>query len=213
MGNFFKRPADLYIQTLPIRFNFNDNYYSHKFQGIPKDGYTKLFEIMLKKVDILLNNDYNNDREYFNSIADKVVYSGPIDKFFNYKYGKLKYISVDFKFDWFDIDDYQGCAVMSHPLDNVSYTKTVEHKHFINSADIKGTVVSTEYPTRVMNGNHEPYYPVNDVESKNIFRKYSNEVLRQDKFIMGGRLADYKYYDMHEAIRRAMELVDKEEVN
>ena len=198
-------PISTYTR-LPIRFNFDDNYYNHKYQGIPIDGYTKLFEKMLEKSVVSLNTNYFKNKNKFDNKATKILYTGPIDKFFYYKYGILKYINIDFKFKWFDVDDYQGCAVMSHPLYNVPYTKTIEHKHFIGGTYGKKTIVSKEFPIHNVNKDSEKFYPVNDKQSINIFNKYKKEMTKNNKFIFGGRLADYKYYDMHEVVARAMEL-------
>ncbi len=193
-------PMSTYMR-LPIRFDHNDNYYNHKYQGIPMNGYTEIFEKMLTDINVKLNVDYFNDREYFNGLADKILYTGPIDKFYNYKYGKLKYISIDFKFEKHEINDYQGCAVMSHPLENVEYTKTIEHKHFSTNPVKNKTIISKEYPIKNFNdstSNSDPFYPVNDKDSQEIYKKYLEESKREPNIIFGGRLASYKYYDMNQ---------------
>jgi len=201
-------PSSIY-KRLPIRTNFNENYYDHIYQGIPIGGYTKMFEEILKGIDVRLETDFLKDRGMWETMSSKIVYTGPIDEFFNYKYGELEYKTIDIKFEIMNIDDYQGCAVMSHPQHNVKYTKSVEHKHFEKN-DLKGeTIVTYEYPV-LWDRNKCPYYPLEDQQNIIIFNKYKEEARANNKYIFGGRLADYKYYDMHHVVKSALDKSRKE---
>jgi UDP-galactopyranose mutase len=199
------------IRRLPIRLNFDENYYFDKYQGIPIGGYTQIFEKLLDGIEVKLNTDYFESRGYFNSIADKIIYTGPIDRFYDYKFGELEYRSLDFKIDRYDIPDYQGAAGINYTDVEIPYTRKIEHKHFEpdSSAFKKSyTIVTTEFPKQ-WTTEREPYYPINDDKNNTIYKKYSELAALEDKFIFGGRLANYKYYDMHQVIGEALAFINK----
>ena len=197
------------IKRLPVRFTFNNNYFNDTYQGIPIGGYTKIIEKMLNNIEVRLNCDYLKEKETFNSLADKVIYTGAIDEFFNYKLGALEYRSVRFETEILDIDNFQGNAVVNYTDYNVPYTRIIEHKHFEFGLQEK-TIISKEFSSK-WTINDEPYYPVNDDKNNNLYKAYEELAKGQNKVIFGGRLGSYKYYDMHNVIREALNLV-KEEV-
>ena len=191
------------IKRLPVRFTFNNNYFNDTYQGIPIGGYTQIFEKLLDGIDIKLNCDYFKDKL---PKHDKVIYTGPIDKFFNYKHGELEYKTVRFKHYKIDTDNFQGNAVVNYTDLMVPYTRIIEHKHF-EFVDTPSTWVSYEYPTEYKAGITEPYYPVNDEENNKKYLKYKEEADKLDNVHFGGRLAEYKYYDMHQVIESALNFI------
>jgi UDP-galactopyranose mutase len=195
------------IKRLPVRFTYDNNYFYDKYQGIPIGGYTKIFEKLLTNVDVLLNTDYFKDNlpEY-----DKVIYTGPIDKFFNYKYGTLEYKTTRFEHLRLETDNSQGTATVNYTDEEIPYTRIIEHKHFEDvESDI--TWITHEYPDDYIPGVSEPYYPVNDKNNNEIYQKYLEESLKiSDVVKFGGRLAEYKYYDMHQVIESALNFINKE---
>lgn len=194
------------IKRLPVRFVFDNNYFNDKYQGIPVGGYTHLVEKMLDGIEVRLGEDYFENREYFNSIADKIVYTGEIDRFFNYRFGHLEYRTVRFETEFLEgIANYQGNAVINYTDSEIPYTRIIEHKHF-EFGQQPDTVISKEYSTEWKPGD-EPYYPVNDKKNEVLYAKYKELADAQDKVIFCGRLAEYKYYDMHQVIERALEQV------
>jgi UDP-galactopyranose mutase len=199
------------IKRIPIRLNFDENYYFDKYQGIPIGGYTQIFEKLLNNIEVKLDTDYFENKEYFDSIANKIIYTGPIDKFYNYKFGELEYRSLEFKVDKYNILDYQGVAGINYTDIEVPYTRKIEHKHFEpNSNAFKNnyTIVTTEYPQK-WTINQEPYYPINDQKNNILYKKYSELAESEEKYIFGGRLANYKYYDMHQVIGEALSFIKK----
>jgi len=204
-------PVSTY-KRLPIRFNFDDNFYNHLYQGIPENGYTYLCMNMIKKCDLNFQTNYFANRQMYNNLANKIVYTGPIDKFFNYKYGYLKYISINFKYETLPVNDQQGCAVISYPTRDVEYTKSIEHKHFMAQCkNNKTTIIHKEYPIQNTTvESHEPFYPINNDENNKIYDQYLNESRQLKNFIFGGRLAEYKYYDMHDVIKNAIHVANNE---
>jgi UDP-galactopyranose mutase len=193
------------IKRLPVRFTWDNNYYFDKYQGIPIGGYTQIFEKLLDGIKVYNNVDYLENKEYWDELADKVIYTGPIDKYFNYQFGDLEYKSVY----WLNsnlpnVDNHQGCAGMNYTDIETPFTRVIEHKHFDNQNQ-KGTYVSWEYPQEYKRGV-EPFYPVNDEENNEKYRKYK-QLADNDKVIFGGRLAEYKYYDMHQVIASALNIV------
>ena len=197
-------PASI-IKRLPIRTTYDDNYYFDKYQGIPVGGYTKIFEKLLTGIDIQLNVDYFSNKEYFDDIANKIIYTGPIDQFYDYKFGKLEYRSLIFEQQKLEVPDYQGVAGVNYTDVDVPYTRIVEHKHF-EFGKQPTTIITKEYPSSV----GEPYYPVNDLVNNERYKKYKFLMDNERKFIFGGRLAEYKYYDMHQIIGSALNKVKKE---
>jgi len=190
------------IKRLPLRFTFDNNYFNDKYQGIPIGGYTKLFQKMLDGIVVKLNTDYFDDREYFNSIASKIVYTGCIDEFFDYKFGKLEYRSLRFEHKTLNIENYQGNAVINYCDHNIPYTRILEHKHFEKIMTDK-TVVTYEYPEDCTQDTI-PYYPVNCNDNQDIYKKYKDESKYLTNFIFGGRLSEYKYMDMHVVVESAI---------
>ncbi|MDM5057440.1 UDP-galactopyranose mutase [Aeromonas rivipollensis] len=192
------------IRRLPVRFTFDNNYFSDKYQGIPVGGYTKLVEKMLEGIDIKLGVDYFSKREYYRSLAENIIYTGPVDEYFNYCYGQLEYRSLRFEHERFDMDNYQGNAVVNYTEAEIPFTRIIEHKHF-DTADTPHTIITREFPAE-WNLGDEPYYPVNDDKNMELYKKY-RVLAKNEKVIFGGRLAEYKYYDMHQVIRSALNTV------
>jgi len=193
------------IKRLPVRFTFDNNYFNHKFQGVPIGGYTQIVEKMLDGIDVLLNIDYFKNRAQLDNIAEKIVYTGMIDEYFDYKFGRLEYRSLEFKNKVLSTPNYQGVAVMNYTSKEVPYTRIIEHKHFEFGKQEK-TVITEEYSREWKQGD-EPYYPINDDKNNEKFRKYKEMAKKESNVIFGGRLADYKYYDMHNVIERALEVI------
>ena len=193
------------IKRLPVRFTYDNNYFNDIYQGIPKEGYTKMIENMLNKIEVKLGLDYFEHKEELDSLASKVLYTGPIDQFYNYEFGVLAYRSLRFEHAVLDMDNYQGNAVVNYTEKEVPFTRIIEHKHF-NFGSQPQTIITREYPDE-WNQNKEAYYPINDDLNNSIFMKYKDKAKGETKFIFGGRLAEYKYYDMHIVIESALNLV------
>ena len=196
------------IKRLPVRYTYNNNYFNDKFQGIPKDGYTNLICRMLRNCDIILGCDYLKEEKKYDKIADKILYTGAIDEFFDYCFGELEYRSLRFENEILDMDNYQGNAVVNYTEYEVPYTRIIEHKHFTNK-ETRQTVITKEYPQE-WNKNIEPYYPINDTKNNNLYNKYKDLANKNKKVIFGGRLGLYQYLDMDKTIEKALELVKKE---
>lgn len=200
-----KDPKDLpasIIKRLPIRFTFDNNYFNDKYQGIPVDGYDKMFENMLDDIDTIVDENYFENKAHWDSMADKVVFTGKIDEYFGYEYGELEYRTLDFQHELLDIDNHQGVAIVNYPSLDVPWTRIVEHKHFTRAKTEK-TIITREIPA-VWNKNKVPYYPINDDKNDTMFRKYREKADSLPNVIFGGRLAEYRYYDMHQVVGSAM---------
>ena len=196
------------IKRLPVRFTFDNNYFNDSYQGIPIGGYTRLVEKMLEGVEVRLGVDYLENREYFDSLAGKVIYTGEIDRFFDYCFGHLEYRTVSFETELLEgVSNYQGNAVINYTDAETPYTRIIEHKHFEFGQQLD-TVISKEYSTEWKPGD-EPYYPVNDAKNSGLYQRYKCLADAQTKVLFGGRLAEYRYYDMHQVIERALEQVEK----
>lgn len=196
------------IKRLPVRFTFDNNYFNDSYQGIPMGGYTGLVEKMLEGVEVRLGVDYLENRAYFDSLADKVIYTGEIDRFFDYRFGHLEYRTVSFETELLEgVANYQGNAVINYTDAEIPYTRIIEHKHF-EFGQQPDTVISKEYSTEWKPGD-EPYYPVNDEKNSELYKRYKSLADAQTKVLFGGRLAEYRYYDMHQVIERALEQVEK----
>jgi UDP-galactopyranose mutase len=193
------------IKRLPVRFTFDNNYFNDTYQGIPNGGYTSIIEKMLQGIDVQLKVDYIKDRHELNKLAEKVVYTGMIDEYFDYKFGTLEYRSLKFEHETLDTDNYQGNAVVNYTDAETPFTRIIEHKHFEFGQQSK-TVITKEYSKEWSKGD-EPYYPVNDQKNDLIFKKYKDLARNEDDVIFGGRLADYRYYDMHHVIGLALKRV------
>jgi UDP-galactopyranose mutase len=195
------------IKRLPIRTNYNDNYFFDKYQGIPIDGYTNLFKNMLKGIDILENIDYFSEKDKWDSMANKIVFTGKIDEFFDYKFGELEYRSLTFVEERLETEDYQGCSIVNYTDLETPQTRITEHKHF-DDAKSDFTWITKEYPKNYQNGD-TPYYPINDDKNNELYRKYKELADSTPNVIFGGRLSEYKYYDMHQIIASALTKVKK----
>ena len=196
------------IKRLPVRFTYDNNYFNDKYQGIPEGGYTQVIEKMLDGIDVKLNYDYFDHKEELENIAEKIVFTGPIDKFYNYQFGELEYRSVRFETEILDMENYQGNAVVNYTEYEVPYTRIIEHKHFEFGTQEK-TVISREYSDK-WTKEKEPYYPINNEKNNKLYEKYRNLALKDKNVIFGGRLGQYKYYDMHKVIEEALRLVYEE---
>lgn len=197
-------PASV-IKRLPIRLNFDDGYYKTKYQGIPIGGYTKMFEQMLKEVEIRLNTDYFDNQDHWNSIADKVVYTGKIDEYFDYRFGELEYRGLRFETKVLD-GDYQGNAVINYTEQHVPFTRITEHKHF-EFKNTEKTVVTWEYPDDY-DKTKTPYYPVNNDRNNKLAALYMTQAEKQPRLVFGGRLATYAYLDMGQTVCSALKVCE-----
>lgn len=200
-------PASV-IKRLPLRFTFDNNYFNDLYQGIPEGGYTKLVSAMLDGVEVRLNTDFLKCRDELESLAKKIVYTGPIDEFFEYKFGTLEYRSLRFETELLDCENFQGNAVVNYIDADVPYTRIIEHKHFEFGTQPK-SVITREYPESWKLGM-ERFYTVNDSKNTNLFQKYKTLANQLPNVIFGGRLAEYKYYDMDDVIERAMSVFSQE---
>ena len=195
------------IKRLPVRFTYNNNYFNDKYQGIPIGGYTQIIEKMLENSDILLNTDYFDFIKSHPNIADNIIYTGEIDKYYNYCYGKLDYRSLKFETEVLDTENYQGNAVVNYTERKIPYTRIIEHKHFEFGNQPK-TVITKEYP-EIYDGHNEPYYPVNDFKNTELYKKYKELSDKEKNVFFIGRLAQYKYFDMDKVIESTLNISKK----
>jgi len=193
------------IKRLPVRLTYDNNYFNDRYQGIPIGGYTLLVERMLEGIEVQLNTDYLSNKEKYDSMANKVIYTGPLDEYFNYSLGELEWRSLRFENKIYDTDNYQGNAVINYTSHDVEYTRSIEHKHFEYVTDNKKTVVTYEYPADYKEGM-EKYYTINDDKNNALADKYRELAEKEENVIFGGRLAEYKYYDMDDVIKRALDI-------
>ena len=196
------------IKRLPVRFTFDNNYFNALYQGIPVDGYTSMVEKMLDGIEVKLNTDFLKNRKELSSLAEKVVYTGPIDEYFDFCYGALNYRSIRFEHEILDTDNYQGNAVINYTDSQTPYTRIIEHKHFVFGNQPK-TVISKEF-SREWSVGIEPYYPVNDEQNSALYEKYKLLAQDEENIIFGGRLGQYRYFDMDAVIENAMEKAESE---
>ncbi len=200
------------IKRLPVRLTFDNNYFNALYQGIPIGGYTKMVEKMLDGIEVRVKTDYLKNKQKLGELADKVIYTGPIDAYFDYKLGTLQYRSVRFETEVLDMPNYQGNAAVNYTDRETPWTRIIEHKWFEFGKDIEGndipkTVISREYSSEWKPGD-EPYYPVNDEKNNNLYEKYHDLAETEKKVIFGGRLGEYKYYDMDAVIAAALDKVN-----
>jgi UDP-galactopyranose mutase len=195
------------ITRLPFRLTYDNNYFNDKYQGIPIGGYTQIFEKLLDGIEVKLGVDYFGLKNWWDRQSKNVIYTGPIDKFFDYKYGELEYKTTRFEHFLKETDNYQGCAVMNYTDSETQYTRIIEHKHFEKDNVTDKTWITFEYPTQYKADKTEPYYPVNDKENTEMYLKYKSEADKLENIHFGGRLAEYKYYDMHQVISSALNFV------
>lgn len=196
------------IKRLPVRLTFDNNYFNDTYQGIPIGGYNKIIEKMLGDIEIRLETDFFENRQEFEQLANKIVFTGMIDEFYNYQFGTLEYRSLKFEHDILNEENYQGNAVINYTEFEIPYTRIIEHKHFEYGNQEK-TVITREYPATWQKGD-EPYYPINDDLNNDIYAKYKVLADQEENVIFGGRLAQYKYYDMHHVIEQALTCVKSE---
>lgn len=194
------------IKRLPVRFTYDNNYFNDRFQGIPIGGYTNIINKMLENCEVKLNTDYAQNKEKWYELADKIVYTGSIDVYYDYKYGALEYRSLRFENEILETENYQGNAVVNYTDFETPYTRIVEHKHF-EFLKVDKTIITKEYSEEWTLGK-EPYYPINDDRNNEIYSKYKMLALKEEKTIFGGRLGGYKYYDMDKIIKEVLSIVD-----
>ncbi|MDR2406912.1 MAG: UDP-galactopyranose mutase, partial [Bacteroidales bacterium] len=190
------------IKRLPVRFTFDNNYFNDAYQGIPVGGYNKLINGLLSGIKTKCNTDFFENREYFENIADKIVFTGKIDGFYNYQFGKLEYRTVTFETEILDCANYQGNAVVNYTEREVPYTRIIEHKHFEFGAQPQ-TVISKEYSSEWKEGS-ELFYPVNNDKNNRLYQQYKDLADNETNIIFGGRLAEYKYYDMDKIVEQVL---------
>ncbi len=199
------------IRRLPIRFVYDNNYFNDKYQGVPDGGYNMLIDGLLAGIEVKTNSDYFEDRAYWESVAEKIVYTGKIDEFYLYRFGKLEYRTVRFEEEIKNCANWQGNAVINYTDIDVPYTRIIEHKHFEMFGEevynVPKTVISREYSTEWKDGL-EPYYPINDEKNNRVYKKYKELADSEDRVIFGGRLAEYKYYDMAPVIEKALSIAN-----
>ena len=213
-----KRATDLpsfIIKRLPVRFIYDNNYFNDIYQGIPMEGYTKIIEKMLEGVEVRLNLDFFENRQELENIANKIIFTGPIDKYYDYKFGELEYRSLRFETEILDLENYQGNAVVNYTEYEVPYTRIIEHKHFeygpslgkvAEGEALNKTIITREYPDTWVQGK-EPYYTMNDEKNTTLYNKYKELADNDNKVIFGGRLGQYKYFDMDKVIDEALNCV------
>lgn len=202
-GRSCKDLPSFIIKRLPLRFVFDNNYFNDLYQGIPLDGYTSIIEKMLEGIEVRLNTNFLDNKEDYLKMADKVVYTGSIDGYYNYIFGQLEYRSLRFEEEKLNIENYQGNAVINYTEKEVPYTRIIEHKHFANDQS-KITIITKEYPV-TWNNKLEPYYPVNDKKNNDLYSKYLDYSKKDNKVVFGGRLGLYRYMDMDKIIRKALD--------
>lgn len=191
------------IKRLPVRLDYNNNYFNDTYQGIPMGGYTKMIENMLSGIEVRTGVDFLKDREALGALADKIIYTGMIDEFYDYCYGELEYRSLKFETEYMpDVSNFQGNAVVNYTDAETPYTRIIEHKHFEFQKG-EGTVVTREYPATWKKGD-EPYYAMNDTKNNELYAKYAELASKDSKILFGGRLGKYKYYDMDDVVLDAM---------
>lgn len=190
------------IKRLPVRFTYDNNYFNDIYQGIPIGGYTTMVQKMLDGIEVVLNTDYLKDKDKWDNIADKVIYTGPIDAYFDYKLGVLQYRSIYFENEILEIENFQGNAVVNYTDKETPYTRIIEHKHFEFGTQPK-TIISREY-SKEWDKEDEPYYPINDDKNNKLYNKYKELAENEENVIFGGRLGEYKYYDMDKVIEVAL---------
>lgn len=193
------------IKRLPVRFTYDNNYFNATYQGIPIGGYTSMIEKMIDGVEVILNTDYLENKDKWNSIADKVIYTGCIDSYFEYKLGVLQYRSVHFENEILDIENFQGNAVVNYTDVKTPYTRIIEHKHF-EFGNQQNTIITKEY-SKEWNKGDEPYYPINNSINSELYLKYKKLAKTEENVIFGGRLGEYRYYDMDQVIKSALDKV------
>lgn len=195
------------IKRLPVRFTYDNNYFNDKYQGIPIGGYNKLIDGLLEGIEVRLDTDFFESREELTALAETIVFTGQLDRFYDYRFGKLEYRSLTFEHQHLPISNYQGSALVNYTEKEIPYTRIIEHKHFEFGTQ-PTTVITKEFPSEWEPGV-EPYYPINDERNSVAFKKYSDLAEKETNILFGGRLAEYRYYDMHQVIGAALTAVNK----
>jgi UDP-galactopyranose mutase len=195
------------IKRLPVRFTYDNNYFNDRYQGIPIGGYTQIFERLLEGIEVKLNVDYLKNKKHWDAQANKIIYTGPIDAYFNYQFGELEYKTTEFKHSKLKTDNHQGIAMVNYTDVDVPYTRIIEHKHF-DHVENDHTWITHEYPAEYKATKTEPYYPVNDEINNKKYLQYKNLANQESNIIFGGRLAEYKYYDIHQVIESALNFIN-----
>lgn len=208
-GRSCKELPNFIIKRLPVRFTFDNNYFNDRYQGIPIGGYNVIINNLLKDIEVKLNTDYFENKEYFNSISEKIIYTGKLDQFYNYDLGHLEYRGLRFETEKLEISNFQGNAGVNYTSNNIPYTRIVEHKHF-EFGNQNHTIITKEYSLEAQKEN-EPYYPVNDTKNEKIANEYRKRTELEKNIIFGGRLAEYRYFDMHQVIGSALIKASKNE--
>ena len=196
------------IKRLPVRFTFDNNYFNDRYQGIPIGGYTQIIEKMLLGVDVWLQVDFFNNKEYYKALAEKIIYTGPIDQYYHYCYGALEYRTVRFENEVLNCSNFQGNAVINYTDFEIPFTRIIEHKHFEFDTTSSKTVLSKEFSYTWKLGE-EPYYPINDKKNNDLYLKYKALADQEKNIIFGGRLGQYKYFDMDDVIAAALDITNK----
>lgn len=207
-GRSAKELPAFIIKRIPVRFTYDNNYFNDRYQGIPIGGYTKIIEKLLEGVEVRLNCNFIDKRKEYEKIAEKIVFTGMIDEYYNYCFGKLEYRTLKFETEILNVENYQGNAVVNYTEKEIPYTRIIEHKHFEFGKQEK-TIITKEYPKEWKNED-EPYYPVNDEKNNKLYKKYKELVKNDERVIIGGRLGEYRYYDMDRIIELALNIVEKE---
>lgn len=196
------------IKRIPVRYTYDNNYFNDQYQGIPENGYTLIIKKMLEGIEVKMDTDFFDNRDFWQKISNKIIFTGMIDEYYDYCFGELEYRSLKFEIETLNTENYQGNAVVNYTDKEVPYTRIIEHKYF-ELVNCEKTVISREYPIKYKRGE-EPYYPVNDEKNNNLYHQYSNLAKKQENVIFGGRLGLYKYYDMDQIILEALKLVEIE---
>lgn len=195
------------IKRLPVRFIYDNNYFNDTYQGIPIGGYTKIIEKMLEGIEVRLNCDFFENREELEKIANKIIFTGQIDKYYNYCFGELEYRSLKFETEILNEENYQGNAVVNYTEYEIPYTRIIEHKHFEEIKNKEQTIITREYPDK-WTKEKEPYYPINNEKNNQLYNKYFELANKENNIIFGGRLGQYKYFDMDKVIESALKCVN-----
>ena len=198
------------IKRIPVRYTFNNNYFNDRYQGVPIDGYTAMIERMLEGIDVEFSADYLKQRGIYESKANKIIFTGAIDEYYDYRYGELEWRSLKFEIETLDEENFQGVAAVNYTDAETPYTRIIEHKHF-NFGTQNKTIITREYPASWKKGD-EPYYPVNNDRNEKLYKQYKELADQESKVYFGGRLGSYKYYDMDKDVEAAFELLDRLEL-
>lgn len=203
-GRSAKKLPAFIISRLPVRFTYDNNYFNDRYQGIPISGYTEMVKKMINGIEVILQKDFYENKIEFLELANQVIFTGKIDEYFDYRFGKFEYRSLIFETEVLNINNYQGNAIVNYTSSNIPFTRIIEHKHFEFGQQDK-TIITREFPQE-WNGQKEAYYPINDEKNTQLYQKYFEFSQKQSKIIFGGRLGEYKYYNMDQVIKKSIDL-------